>query len=447
MVQIIQSHRQKSPSVAQKLVGGALQGGMSALEKYQNMKNENKGIERTTGLDLSGIQDSNTRNQLIADQLAYGRKWKQAQGTANIDYGLENTEENKIQGKKPQEFEVTNNEKLGMGNIPQPETTGQKRQLFTPEEVYSRGAALAAQYREKGTPMSDQEGIQIAREQNQENKAYNQEVESDLKQRVETQRTYGNKAVEKLESVYPEANDEIKSLFKRKGEEAAEANISEAAIEGNLSQEARKFKNTLANVKKSIEPKRLLTGIKQALLGTGREFEEARNGMRVKLAPLLDEGLYDTARNLLSELGYHPEERESIISDLGEGSKKIVNSLPKMNKEAIRPHKIKNGLVHYENGETSFSTEKQYSPKQLETIQDNIKQSFKADPTANLVLLRKAYEGKDVDWKIFDNTLNDAILNGEIKLTDDQFNQLDTISQPPLNNLEKILHGLNLIGR
>ncbi len=44
----------------------------------------------------------------------------------------------------------------------------------------------------------------------------------------------------------------------------------------------------------------------------------------------MDEGLFDTARMVISDKGYYPEEVEATITDLGENSKKSVANLPDM---------------------------------------------------------------------------------------------------------------------
>jgi hypothetical protein len=152
---------------------------------------------------------------------------------------------------------------------------------------------------------------------------------------------------------------------------------------------------------------------------------------------LLNEGLYDTARNLLSELGYHPEERESIIASLGEGPKKALAEMPKI--EVKKEPSFKKGYLTVD--------EVPLTGAQQAIIKNNMTKAFKGDRDLNLVLLRKAYEDKGVDWRSFKDTLNEMILDGDVELNDDQFNHLDLMDTPPLNNLDKILHGLNLIGR
>jgi len=76
MVQIIQENRK--PSFGERVTGGMNQA-VNALSQYKNMAAENQAINKNIGLDLSGIQDAQTRQQLIADQLKYGRQFRQSQ--------------------------------------------------------------------------------------------------------------------------------------------------------------------------------------------------------------------------------------------------------------------------------------------------------------------------------------------------------------------------------
>jgi len=217
--------------------------------------------------------------------------------------------------------------------------------------------------------------------------------------------------------------DEI--LLVRAGE-----NSSEADIERLAAGEARKYKNMISKVSQDIPATRVYNRPIQNLLGNEKSAESARKDLRIKIQPLLDAGLYDKARNVLSERGYYPEEREMIIADLGENTLKTLSKLNKVSGSADS---------NYEDG---------YSIKEKALIQQNIKDVLSADPATNLVLLRRKYEkDKNVDWRLFKDTVNEAIDEGIFRPNGDQFNQLPNLDQPPLSNLDKLLHGLGIIGR
>ena len=86
----------------------------------------------------------------------------------------------------------------------------------------------------------------------------------------------------------------------------------------------------IAAVDKDIPALRSYNRPYQKLMGTEKSVESARKDLKVKIQPLLDAGLYDKARLLLSEKGYYPEEREMTITDLGENSLKNINRMPRI---------------------------------------------------------------------------------------------------------------------
>jgi len=320
------------------------------------------------------------------------------------------------------------------GNIPQPTTGGVVRPIPTPEQQLREAQDLSRKF---NIPLN--ESIPLVRDRVQTIKDFNNQVQSDTQNRVTSQQRYGQLAEERLQKYLPEATDEQRAFFKKKGEEASENFKSEADIDRYLSGEVRKFKNNLTNIRDSIPPQRAYNMPQQTILGTNTAFEKRKADIRQKLKPLLEAGLYDTARNTLSEVGYYPEERESIIGDLGEGSKKAIAQMPTF------PKKYKPSATG------TFSVEiPSLGENEKGIIKNTLKQALQNDPSANTILLRRAFEEKNVDWRTFKDVFNEVVDGEEIpgfKLSDDQFNQLNTLENPPLNGLEKILHGLHLIGR
>lgn len=455
MALTILPYNDRGPSKSQRMakeLKGAFEKGVEIYGKHE----EDKALKEKYGIDLAGIKDPETRSQIIAQELQYGRKMKQAEKSGGINYatGERNT------GREPLEIKETkkNLPEFGQvegkqtatapsmmnkgpkGSFPQPETEGVVKPLLNSEQLWEKGSQIAQMSRDNGIPMTDAEGYNAAANINEENKHHNASVQQDKARKIATEEKYGETAVNSLRRVMQHPTEEQEALFRKKGEEAAAAGESESEIRKKLAIEARNFKNTIANVKNSIPPNRTFTSIKKSILGTGREAEKERTGIKLKLQPLLKEGLYDTARNLLSELGYHPEERESFISELPEGTNKIMAAFPKID----RPEEAETDFV-----KKQFQPFKkaEYTPDQIAEIDDTVSNVFKTDPSTNLVLFRKAMEDKGADWEVFKDALDKGILEGSIQLNDDQFNQLDNMDQPPLDNLDKILYKFGLIGR
>ncbi len=428
----------------------AIQGGAEAYGKYQ----EDKALKEKYGIDLAGIRDPDTRSQIIAQELASGRKRSQAKQGQDINYFPGNEESpvpdvkttkqplpefGEVGGKKtnkvPQQISA---QPEGMGSVPQAETQGVKRPLLAPDQIMNQAKQISQMSMDTANPIDPNTAYGILNEKNEDNRRYNAAVDLDLAKRIESQDRYGNIAVQTLANVLPDATDEQQAIFRKKGEEASKTGESEAEIKRTLAIDARNFKNTLANIKKSIGPKRLLSSVKGEILGTSRPEEKEQTAIKIKLKPLLEEGLYGTARNLLSELGYHPEERESLIAELPEGTRKIMATFPKLDREkksAFMP------------GFTNPGAQAEYTPDQTREIEDAVSKVFKTDPSTNLILLRKAMEDKNVDWVAYKDALDKGILEGSIKLNDDQFSQLDKMDEPPLDRLDKILYNSGLIGR
>jgi len=323
----------------------------------------------------------------------------------------------------------------GMGNVPQAATTGQKRPILDRKSQIEAARNLSSMSTKSGVALSVPEALEQVKEDQKDAIEHNKLVDKELEQRVDGQREYGNKAVDELRKVFGKDNgptSEQEAIFKKKGEEKSREGESEAEIDRYLAKEAVKFKNMISNVKNDISAPRLQNKLHRSFLGTDKNFEQSSNDLRVKLKPLLDEGLYDTARNLLEQNGYYPEERESIINPMSERQKTALNRIPK----APLRYTVGSGM--------NFDTSPDVNIEDLKTGLRDLK---KIDPNFSLLLSRKAFEDKNYDWRIYKDGLNDLIQNEEFELTDDQQNQLNYLDTPPLNLLQKALNGVGFIGR
>ncbi len=319
------------------------------------------------------------------------------------------------------------------GNLPQAATSGRKERIASNKELLDWSKPYAAQKTAANIPTTPQEALQELTAINNDKKEANRLVEEERKERVASQREYGNIAQQQLSKVMPDAGPEETAYIKKNVEELAGENASEADIERLAAGEARKYKNMISSVEKDIPAIRSYNRPFQDLMGTSKSAKSARDDLRVKIQPLLDAGLYDKARNVLSERGYAPEEREMIISDLGEKALKNVSKMPKLPTSMLLTNK-KNFEEKYNKGVNDFK--------------NNLFEVLKSDPNVNPVLLRRKYElEKNVDWRLFKDSLNEAIDQRIWKPNDDQFNQLKNLDQPPLNTLDKLLHGFGLTGR
>lgn len=304
-----------------------------------------------------------------------------------------------------------------------PTIPGYSQKVLNPQELQMKAINRTQEKISKGLPTTYEDELSSARQEN-----------SDIASYKQLQSAYGQEAEDALLRVMPRATDEQKSILRRKGELLADQNLTEADLKKQAALEAKKFTNQIASVAKSLPPKRAFTRIKEGILGSGRTPEKVRESIRIKLKPLLDEGLYDTARDLLSKVGYQPEERESILSSLGESTKKELATFPVNGKSFTEKAGFRIGP-------------KELDENQQLILKDSLKKIFTEDPSANLVLLRKAFEDKRVPWNSFKDKLDELVSNGHIKMNEDQMKMFDILDEPPLDRLDKILFNLKLTGR
>lgn len=314
----------------------------------------------------------------------------------------------------------------GPGQAPQEATTRQKLPLLAPNEKPAAARKLVADSKEQGIVLTLPEAMKQINAYEDDKKIHNQEVDKELGQRVESQKTYGERAVDYLKGVYPKANAEVQAIFQKVGENASKKGDSEAEINRYLAKEADKFKNAIVNVQKDLSAPRLLNSIVRGLQGSYKSFDQSAKDARQNIKPLIDLGLYDTARSLLQDQGYGPEEREIVIHPLSQQAQSIVNQLPFVSKGG--PWTPSRG---------NFD---------LNDIKETLIKMKQIDPNFSLVLARKALEDKGYDWRSFKDALNEMQEQG-FQLEDDQKTQRGLLDHPPLDTLGKMLQGLNLIGR
>jgi hypothetical protein len=430
-----------------------------SLDDIKNISNDPNGSQLDTLLSVmkagAGIPGSEKYLAALAPEIL---KLSQANKEQNVKFPGEDQGAAQPRTREPLE-EVTQRKDLpnfmgqqnypnnvgpqgGPGQVPQAATSGQKVPLLTPSDQIKAAKELQLEKKRNGITSTVRENLDEVKASEDEKKLHNQAVDEELAQRVEGQKTYGDRAVTELRKVFGKNNpptSEQEAIFQKKGEEASKRGESEAEINRYLANEATKFKTTIANVKNDLDAPRLQNKLSRMFLGTDKDFEQAANDLRVKLKPLLDLGLYDTANNLLAEKGYYPEERETVINPMSEREKILLNKVPKL-KTSLQTQKSSEGVPSLGFG---FQTEK-VNP---EDIKSGLRDLKEANPNFSIVLARKAFEDKNYDWRSFKDAFNDLILNENFELTDNQRKQLEILDTPPLNTLEKILKDLHIIGR
>lgn len=334
------------------------------------------------------------------------------------------------------------------GNLPQPETTGLNRPVLNPDQLIQAAQQRLRQWKEAGLNKTFDDAFNFESNINSANEKYNQKVENERQQRIESQEIYGQKGQEELDKLLPEATSEEQAIFRKKGEELAGLGKSEADIKRTLANEATKYKNTLNGIRKQLEAPRISNKLQRKFSGNERTLNQAQADARQIVLPLIKDGLYDRARSELAPVGFYPEERENILFPEAEKDlSKKFKDLPQAKKEkkiiqAGNPLAPSGGHV---------LTEEAYTPKDYETLKGYIKDVWGENPgnnNLNVLLMRKAVEDKGYDYRIYKDVLNELNQSGEIQFNDDQQKFVnENLNEPPLTLMEKLLYKLNLIGR
>lgn len=406
---------------------------------------ENAALKKR-GIDVSGIEDPETRAQIIAHELAYGRGKRNAEATR----GLLTDEEKGYNNRKEKlpEFVGKRPKNLTSPKFEESTTPSKRATILTPDEVKTQGVNFARMSTEAGRPMSDEEGIQLIHSINEQDKASNANQMA-----LETH--YGDIGSKVYQAQFDEPSLEIDAMFRKKAEDEGQSGKSEAEIKQSLVKEAIKLKNKIDDVKRAIKSQRPLSRLARKASGKAQSMQKEEEDLRKEIKPLLDAGLYDETRAILSEGGKAPEERESLITSLGEPTKKILNNFPKIQKQVpgkMEPRKKAGlggfGYITQSAIEQKSEENASYTPEQMETINSTIKDIFKSEPKANLLLLRKELENKNVNWEAFKDAIDQGVLEGYIDLSDkDQYDMYSLLKEPPLGDLDKEIYKLGIIGR
>jgi hypothetical protein len=437
MIQILPKVKSPGEKFGEALGGGLGQGfseGMEERRKKNLQGKENAALKDKYGIDVEGVLDPTTRSQIIGEELRRGRILKEGKAASEIDTSLTGNQA----GKRKIESEISprgeNNLEMQDKAIVQPKqsqkTIPSKQTILTPDQLQQRTKEVFQQYNEKGIPTTIDQVYADLYSKNEQNKGHNQHIESE-------QNKYGDLAHQILTEKIQNPSESIIGLMRKKGEELAFSG-SEADIRSEIGKEVVNLKNAISKAEKTIKSKNVFGASKRDILGSSRSAEQELNSYKAAVKPLLDKGLYDEARAAItSNSDLMPEEVETIVSNLGEPSKKIVGQMDKM-KPSIKQRQLQ---------PYGYVDKQTYSPEQQEKIQQNVNDVLKNEPSVNLILLRKAFEDKGIEWDAFKEAIDNAYLSGDVKMTPDQENQMETLDSPPLNRLEKILHGFRLIGR
>lgn len=221
-----------------------------------------------------------------------------------------------------------------------------------------------------------------------------------------------------------------------------------------IASEAEKFKGTPGDIQKQMselitkEANKLarLEAVHEApsFLGMAKEFikEGYVPGQkeRIKEAQVAAKELDPmVAREKLAKKGFNAEMREMAISNLDPTVKSIVEEMPKKTSRFKAAFEGKGSLL------SGVESPVRLDEKRKDLFRSNLSKVLQTNPNANLILLRKEYEKRGVDWRDFKDTIQQLYEADAINFTEEQKMMLKDLTRPPLDRLEKALRRMRLV--
>jgi len=471
MVQILQP-RENQPSGAQRFIAGLAQGAVKEIPEYFKNKKRNAALNRA-GIDPdlpNEFQQLSYQDRLRRQEREeeHERALKLAKGSARIDKslgrnkqkqelsspGLFEDDTNPIEQSRPR---TNKNEKPKEKQVYPTERLPEE----SPQYIKERSHQIGEESRNQGIAVSDEEIENDLHAQNNQNIHHNNLIDT----RQNNQRTrrshYATEAENTLRTLMDNPSLFTVNAFKKHGEELADSDASDTQISDKINKKVTKLKNDIIGISDKIPSANRIYNVPYRKFNqTHVQNEKLYEDIREKIKPLLDQGMYDEVRTLLKGKGFEAEERESLISSLGEGAKKEIAQFPKI-KDKNKGKSIISGLWTNDrisktvsdrlNIQRKFEDDpmpySEISPEQLQNVTSSLSNVLKSDPSTNLVLLRKAYMEKGVPWDTFKEAIGKAILEGKIEMSDEQTNAYNTFSQPPLGTLDTLFYNMGLTGK
>lgn len=229
-----------------------------------------------------------------------------------------------------------------------------------------------------------------------------------------------------------------------------------AAQLGEIASKAQSFRGAPGDVQKQLAD--LVTGevnkvgrLKATHEGPGffnsikeliKEGYSPTESERIKEAALASKDVDPIkAREILSKKGFNAEARERALSKLEPSAYKIISQLPKETSrlKALFEGKGRGGFIQKGEAPTRANEIRK------EQITQNLQDVLYSHPNANLVLLRKEYEKRGVDWRDFKDAISNLEGQGMANFTDEQKSMLKDITRPPLSRLENALRNMKIV--
>lgn len=403
---------------------------------------ENQALKRY-GLNLSGVRDPGLRQELarraLDRQMAFGQAMLQEGVTPTGGMPM---------GGMPQAMPQTQQPQMPMGEMPMggamPQAAGAIPEQVPTTEAGQRSAqkerSFIQQQVAQGQAMGFVPNVERIREnQNKYMGVFENALLSTLAKDQE-----GN-LINADKNGRPIFSDEEIAAARELGQNAYYSGLDE----GTIQRQAVQFANRLRNAKNQAESI-LAPGFQRNLenffKGNLSRTDEKKllSSASAGVKELVNLGLTGEAREALARAKWNPEQIESIIqkasgSGFSEETQSVLKSLPMLGKVDVIPSGVRKGEV---------LGAKPMNPQNFGAFKQAFDDIIAKDPNANLILLRKAFEEKGVDWQSFKQAVDEAAVENRLNTRSKAYQYAERVlEEPPLGFLERLLMAYGQGGR
>lgn len=192
----------------------------------------------------------------------------------------------------------------------------------------------------------------------------------------------------------------------------------------------RQFETARTGLTRGLDVPNIAEKIYRKALGTYKEKSEMIKEMQPDLDVFRELGLYDEARNLLTnDFGLGPEDTERALFPLTPEQEKLYNQF--MPNPAYKKTEPVMGVGN--------PPQKELSPKNFDRFYKDLSNLIQQDPQTNLIALRgEMVDGKGYPWQDVSKAIAQMIDEGAFKPDAIQREQYNVIKNPPLPGLTEM---------
>lgn len=312
------------------------------------------------------------------------------------------------------------------GTYPKMSALPQPKPLLTPEQQQQRKQQLARSSLEQGQA-ADPIAIEnlIMNEQNQIMK-YNEQIEAERQTRENSQQDRSKRLLTRFNNAVESKDPEDSAVFERFANEARDA-----SNENDAYQYARtkynQFETARNGLIREADVPGFFTKLYRKSMGTYKDKEDMIKGLQPNIRKLMDLGLEDQARQILSnDVGLGMEDTELALYPPSKEESNLYNSF------ANNPKRGK-----YDGNPLTFPGEESALDRdEFIKFKDSISSLLQKYPETNIVALRGVLnQNKGYAWTDIGRAFSELVDEGRYELDPIIEKQLNVIKSPPIPGL------------